>query len=74
MYSSKKTQITTENLSVVPFTTMDPSIKFHCDPFRAFCVMLPTNRQKDRRTNASENITFFAKEVKMFYYTLFFGL
>ena len=36
IFSYKKTQITAKSLAVVPFTTLDISIKFHCNPFITF--------------------------------------
>ena len=41
------------------------SIKFHPNPFITFWVMLSTNKQTNRQINATKNMIFFAKEVKM---------
>ena len=40
-----------------------PVHKFHPNPFITFWVMLFTDKQTDRQTNATKNITSFAKEV-----------
>ena len=66
IYSSKKVQIKTKTKSVL-FTTLDPSIKFHSNPFITFnnLIMLLTDRQTNRQTNVIENIASFAKEVKI---------
>ena len=63
MYSSQDTQIITKIWSVLHCTTQDPSIKFHPNPFITFWVMLSTDRQTDKLTNATKNIGSFAKEV-----------
>ena len=36
---------------------LEPLIKFHSNPFISFGVMLSTNRQIDRQTNATKNLT-----------------
>ena len=51
--------IATKIKSLVPFTTLDPSIKFQSNPFITLWVMLLT----DRQTNAIKNITSLANEV-----------
>ena len=38
-----------------------PQIKFHPNPFITFWVMLSTNRQTDRQTNTTKNITCFCQ-------------
>ena len=45
----------------VPFTTLDSSIKCHCNPFIPSWVILLT----DKQTNATENITSFVQEVQV---------
>ena len=47
----RSVQIATKIQSVLHCTTLDPSIKFHYNPFITFWVMLLTNRQTDRQLN-----------------------
>ena len=45
-------RFTTTIKSLVPFISSDPSIKFNCNPFTTFGVMLLTDRQKDKQNDS----------------------
>ena len=62
VHTSKKTQIASKILSLVPFTTPDPSHEISLQSVPYFLSNVA--HKKNRPTNATENITLLAQEVK----------